>query len=158
MNQALIEFVQLCVRSSRLRVQSNRNCNVYVRQQIRRPVLSDVVRRKVAGQHCQYLLVNRQQQLPCKNLYNTADGANLCCTKENKEIVVIFNSIIEANSIQSTYQTQLFGFGINGSLRNFRKMSVQTSATVVCGNVSMYSASLPEIQPSIIVSLIFENE
>lgn len=56
------------------------------------------------------------------------------------------------------YHMQSFGFGTKGSLRNFLRIFVHVSATRSCVNVSMYSASRPEIQPSNNVSDILENE
>jgi len=57
-----------------------------------------------------------------------------------------------------TYHTQSFGFGTKGSLRNFLRIYVHVSATTSWGNVSMYSASRPETQPSNNVSDILVNE
>lgn len=57
-----------------------------------------------------------------------------------------------------TYHMQSFGFGTKGSLRNFLRIFVHVSATTSWVNVSMYSASRPETQPSNNVSDILVNE
>jgi hypothetical protein len=56
------------------------------------------------------------------------------------------------------YHMQSLGFGTKGSLRNFLRIFVHVSATSSWDNISMYSASRPEIQPRRSVSDILENE
>lgn len=80
-SQVLIKFAQPSARSSRLHAQLNRSYSVCVRQQIPQPVSSDAARHTEVGQHCQYLLANRQQQLPHKSPDSIAAVANLCCAK-----------------------------------------------------------------------------
>ena len=45
-----------------------------------------------------------------------------------------------------THKRQLFGFGINGSARNFLSIMVQVSATTFILSLSMNLASSPQIQ------------
>lgn len=136
------------------RAQLNKNCNVCVHQRTQQPVLIDVAMNTETVLHCQCLLGRHQLQSQYKNLGNIVDYANLYCKLKKKQLVKILYIFLDV----LTYQTQLFGFGIYGSFRNFRNISVQTSATTVCDNVSMYSASFPDIQPSNNVSFTFENE
>lgn len=153
-NRELVKFWRPFVRSNRHHVPLNRNYNACARQQIQRPVWCEAAMHTMVVQHYQCPLVNRLRQSPYRNLCSTVADANLYWKISSIKML----SVKVKKKIEFAYQMHFFGFGMNGSLRNFRRISVQVSATTVCDNVSMCSASLPEIQPSNSVSLTFENE